>query len=699
MKATEANFLQFLAGNNKQFIIPIYQRTYSWTFEQCKQLWDDIIRLTNHPEIPGHFIGSIVYIAKGIYAVTAIQPLLVIDGQQRLTTISLLLAAIGKVADEQGDHPNISSNRIRNFYLTNFQEVGELSHKLVLTQSDKETLINLVNGIPLPSNPSKRIIENFDYFERLIREKKPDLEMLFEGLGKLLIVDVSLDRSQDNPQLIFESLNSTGLELSQADLIRNYILMGQEPEIQTYLYQKYWYPMEKSFGHNEYIEYFDRFMRDYLTIKSEGKIPRISEVYKEFKIFAPIKNHVSIEPTVKDIFAYSKYFVSLAFEQSTDSEISNAISNINILKVEVVYPFLMEVYKDLNEQIISKCDFIEVLQMVESYVFRRVICGIPTNSLNKTFASLYREINKEKYMESLKAALLNKDSYRRFPTDDEFKREFVIKDVYNFRNRNYLLRKLENFSRQIELVNVENYTIEHIMPQNEELSSAWKNELGLDWKQVQERYLHTIGNLTLTGYNSEYSDRSFIEKRDYVDNKGFRNSPLNLNQGLSSLEHWNKDTICARAENLSQIALQIWKRPELSEEILVKYRKTRSNEDDFQYDIQHFEYLQGNMLELFHLLEKRVMNLDSSVRMEFKKLYIAFKATTNFVDIVPQKNRLRLSLNMPFEKINDEKGICKNVSGLGRWGNGEVEVGIDSITQIDDIMKLIVQAYRYQTED
>lgn len=699
MRATEANFLQFLSGNNKQFIIPIYQRTYSWTFEQCKQLWDDIIRLSRNPEIPGHFIGSIVYIAKGIYAVTPIQQLLVIDGQQRLTTISLLLAAIGEIADEKKEYPEISLNKIRNNYLSNFQADGELRNKLILTQSDKDTFINLANGTPSPLNASKRILENYEYFKRLINENKTDLENLFEGIGKLLIVDVSLDRTQDNPQLIFESLNSTGLELSQADLIRNYILMGQEPQTQVKLYEKYWYPMEKSFGQNEYTKYFDRFMRDYLTIKNEGQIPRIKEVYKEFKIFAPISNNQNIEQIVKDIAKYSDYFVTLAFEQSTDNEILNAIKDINTLKVEVAYPFLIEILKDFNDNTITREELLLVLRMVESYVFRRAICGIPTNSLNKTFATLYREIITENYVESLKAALLNKDSYRRFPSDEEFKREFVIKDLYSFRNRNYLLRKLENFNRRVELVNIENYTIEHILPQNENLSEKWRNELGANWKKVQERHLHTIGNLTLTGYNADYSDRSFLEKRDYPDNKGFRNSPLNLNQGLSSLDHWNEDTIQKRASRLAKEALRIWRKPDLPEETLIKYRKTQVIGKDFQYDITQYEYLQGKMLELYYLLEKRITNLDSSVRIEYKKLYIAFKAVTNFVDVVPQKNRLRLSLNMPFEEIIDEKGLCKDVTGLGRWGNGDVEVGIDSEGQIDDVMNLIEQAFIYQIDD
>jgi uncharacterized protein with ParB-like and HNH nuclease domain len=326
MKATEANFLKFLNVSNQQFTIPIYQRTYSWTITQCKQLWEDIIRVATEPKIPGHFIGSIVYIASGIYAVSATQQLLVIDGQQRLTTLSLLLAALGKAIDQSGQPMEISSRKIRNYYLINPEEDGDAQYKLLLTQSDRETLRSLLGGIEMPTKPSNRILENYRYFEEQIRECKQSLDIIYQGIGKLIIVDVSLDRTQDNPQLIFESLNSTGLELSQADLIRNFILMGLEPREQTDLYKKYWYPMEESFGHNEYSNYFDRFMRDYLTIKNNGRIPRIDEVYKEFKIYVR-GQALTMQETVSDIYQYSKYFVRLAFERETD-EVIQVILNV-----------------------------------------------------------------------------------------------------------------------------------------------------------------------------------------------------------------------------------------------------------------------------------------------------------------------------------------------------------------------------------
>jgi uncharacterized protein with ParB-like and HNH nuclease domain/predicted transport protein len=702
MKATEASFIQFLQGNDKQFIIPIYQRTYSWTIPQCKQLWEDILRVAQRSDIPGHFIGSIVYISKGIYTVSSVQQLLVIDGQQRLTTLSLLLLALSKAVAKDGSSKEITEKKLRSYYLLNNDEDGDLHYRLLLTQSDRETLMRLLKHQPQPAKHSQRIMENYAYFEKLIQETSVGLDILFLGISKLLIVDVSLDRTQDNPQLIFESLNSTGLELSQADLIRNYILMGLEPKEQTELYERYWYPMEQSFGHNESSNYFNRFMRDFLTIKNKGRIPRIEDVYAEFKAYLRSQPSLTVRDVVADVYRYCQYFIKLAFETEQDREIKAALKDINTLKVDVAYPFLLEVFDDYEHKRIQHADLLAILRMVESYIFRRVICGIPTNSLNKTFATLYREIDPAHYLESLQAAFLVKDSYRRYPGDEEFRQQFVIKDVYNFRSRNYLLRKLENAQRTKELVNVEDYTIEHILPQNEHLPAEWQKMLGPNWQQVQARYVHTIGNLTLTGYNSEYSDLPFPKKRDYPQNKGFRNSPLFLNQSLARLERWNEAAIQARAQGLADQAVQIWGAPHLAEAALNRYRQAKGkdgDEDNGQViGLDHYDYLKGHILDLYHVFRHRVLNLDASVREELKKTYIAFKSVTNFVDIEPQRSRLRLSLNMPFQEINDPKGMCKDITGLGRWGNGDVEVGLASEKELDDVMELVQQALDWQTD-
>ncbi|MHC5597372.1 MAG: DUF262 domain-containing protein [Nostoc sp.] len=558
MKATETNFLKFLEGN-KQLIIPIYQRPYSWKIPQCQQLWNDILRAANDNTISGHFIGSLVYMVDSVYLTAVIPKLLVIDGQQRLTTLSLLLSVLSKAIRASNEKIDISSEALEDFYLFNRYGKDSERYKLLLNQKDRETLIRLLKGTEIPSDKSQQIVENYRHFESKIHKPDIDLNALYRGICKLMIVEISLERDRDDPQLIFESLNSTGLELSEADKIRNYVLMGLQPEKQDEIYNLYWHPMEKSFDKTANSELFDRFIRDYLTIKSRsGTVPNIRDVYSSFKAYVQDKKDTLIKEIVADVYLYSKYFVKLAFPQETDQEIKQLITDINTLRVNVAYPFLIEVYDDYIQSKIALQEFITILRLVESYVFRRSICGIPTSSMNKSFATLSREIDRENYLESLQIALNGKKSYKRFPGDEEFRREFVVKDIYNFRGRNYLLRKLENYERK-ELVNVEEYTIEHIMPQNSNLSLEWQADLREDWKEIQAKYLHTIGNLTLTGYNPELSDRPFIEKRDI--NGGFADSPLRLNRGLQHLKQWNETEINKRAESLADMAVKVWSSP------------------------------------------------------------------------------------------------------------------------------------------
>ncbi|MEH2443745.1 DUF262 domain-containing protein [Nostoc sp.] len=559
MKATQTNFLNFLEGN-KQLIIPIYQRPYSWKITQCQQLWNDILRAANDNKISGHFIGSLVYIVDSVYLTAVIPKLLVIDGQQRLTTLSLILSVLSKAIRASDEKIDISCEALEDFYIFNRHAKGDDRYKLFLNQKDRETLIRLLEDPEIPSDESQQLVKNYRHFESQIRKLDIDLNSLYRGICKLMIVEISLERDRDDPQLIFESLNSTGLELSEADKIRNYVLMGHQPEEQNEIYNLYWHPMEKNFDKTAYSELFDRFIRDYLTIKSRaGTIPNIRDVYSSFKIYVQGKKDTLIKEIVADVYLYSKYFVKLALVQESDQKIKQLIMDINTLRVDVAYPFLIEVYDDYIQNKITAQEFISILKLVESYVFRRSICGIPTSSMNKTFATLSRDIDREKYLESLQIVLSSKKSYKRFPGDEEFRRELVVKDIYNFRGRNYLLRKLENYERK-ESVNVEEYTTEHIMPQNPNLSLEWQSDLGEQWKEIQAKYLHTIGNLTLTGYNPELSDRPFIEKRDKKDG-GFADSPLRLNRGLQHLKQWNETEINKRAEILADMAVKVWSSP------------------------------------------------------------------------------------------------------------------------------------------
>lgn len=700
MKATETNLLKFLR-KSPQFVIPIYQRNYSWTEAQCQQLWSDLLRSGRDEQINGHFIGSIVYVERGLSTVTTQEALLVIDGQQRLTTCTLLVAALAKHF-EANQLPELldsfSARKLHNYYLLNPEEDGERRYKLILSETDKKTLLAIIKSAPMPAEISTRIEQNYTLFQALINKHQDELKAICQGLAKLLIVEVSLDRTQDNPQLIFESMNSTGLELSQADLIRNYILMGLEPKLQTELYQSYWRPMEKSFGQKAYVTHFDPFMRHYLTAKT-GEIPNVREVYAAFKAFARA-SQLDTTALVADIHAYASYYCAMALGAETESKLKEAFHDLRELKIDVAYPFLLDVYHDYKQARLAADELVSIVRLVESYVFRRAICAIPTNSLNKTFPGLSRTLKKDRYLESVRAAFLLLPSYRRFPGDEEFQRELKQRDLYNFRSRSYWLRRLENHGRKERIV-VEDYTIEHILPQNEVLSSAWQAELGPDWKQTQQKYLHTLGNLTLTGYNSEYSDYPFAYKRDQVINAdgkkiGFKYSALNINEGLGEVEKWNAAAIQTRAERLARDAAKVWAAPQLDSSILDAYRPSATNAGQHYSIDDHPHLTSGTTRTLFDALRKEILELDPCIYEEYLKLYVAYKAETNFVDVVPQARRLRLSLNMPFSEIDDPKGLCTDVTNLGRWGNGDVEVGLSSLDELPYVMGLIRQSFDRQ---
>lgn len=689
MIASAKNLLSIIK-EPKQFVIPIYQRTYSWQIKQCDLLFNDILEAADAEQ--GHFVGSIVYFQPDIHSIAEIDKYLVIDGQQRLTTITLLILALVRFIEKNPDcEIETTAKKLKNYYLFNSEEDNDLYYKLLLTKKDKETLNNLLRNRPLPENHSERIIENYDYFYEKIT--KENINKIYKGLQKLIVVNVTLERDKDNPQLIFESLNSTGLNLSQADLIRNYILMGQAPYFQKHLYETYWYPMEHSF--NENISSLPSFMRDYLTMKLSN-IPKISDVYDVFKdYFNSNKEDLGIEAIVKDLYEYSQYYTAIALQKEENDELKTIFKEISKLKMETSFPFLIAIYGDYTNEVITRKEFIEILTFTKNYVFRRAICGIPTNSLNKTFATFYKNIDKDNYVESVKANYLLMDGYRRFPNDTEFTREIRLKDVYNFRSRNYLLESLENYNRR-ELVSAENYTIEHIIPQNPRLSIQWQEELGENWKQIRDKYLHTLGNLSLTAYNSELSDKAFADKKTITG--GFNKSPLFLNESVSEANQWNEDAILRRADKLAERAIKVWASPNLSEEVLNAYRE-ESTREVVEYTIDDYEYLQNDMLELYNLFSERVLSIDPIIRIEFKKLYIAFKAQTNFVDVVPQKTKLRLSLNIDFDKIRDPKNLCRDVSGLGRWGNGNVEVNLSNLSELNDVIKLVQQAFEEQIED
>ncbi|KUJ83803.1 hypothetical protein AWR36_008265 [Microbulbifer flavimaris] len=685
MKAQDLQFTQLLEGS-KQFVIPIFQRAYSWEISQCQQLWDDIVRVGSNPDLNSHFIGSAVYIPE-TNVDAAIPRWLVIDGQQRITTMTLLLLALKSHLEREDIDEPISAAQLEDYYLKNRYGKGEAAYRMLLTKTDKDSLIRLLDGKPIGDDGSLRIAENYQFFaERIAQES---LDNIWKGIKKLMIVDVCLQQGIDNPQMIFESMNSTGKALTQADLIRNYVLMGLEHDLQTRLYEDLWRPMEVEFGAENYSERFDEFMRFYLVIHTGNTRLKKAEVYDQFKAYS--RGH-EVETLLISLREYASYYCRIALGGEKDPHLYEVFHDIRELRADVTYPFLMEAYKDFTDGLLDHEKFLAVARLVESYVFRRAVCDIPTNSQRQTFATLMKGVDKDQYLESVKASFQLLPSYRRFPKDDEFMRQMQVRNLYKFNRRSYWLRRFENHGRK-ERVPVNDYTIEHIMPQNQELSAQWRMDLGEDWQRIHEQYLHTLGNLTLTGYNSEYSDKSFKDKRDM--DGGFRQSPLRLNEGLGQCEKWSEAAIQARAERLAKGAIQIWAAPNLPAETLQQYRKVEP--DTTTYTIDDHQHLQdGRTRELFEILRTRLLQLDECVTESFFKLYVAYKAETNFVDVVPQARGLRISLNMDYPEVDDPRGLCRDVTGVGRWGNGNVEVRLDDPSDLNYVIGLARQSLEKQ---
>ncbi len=680
MKADATTLLKFIKDNQKnQLVIPIYQRLYSWEKEQCKQLWDDIVKTGGSDQIEGYFIGSILYVLDGI--THSNNTLLIIDGQQRLTTITLLLTALrNHLSDE------VKRKEIENDYLINSDEDGDKKFRLILSESDKDTLLSLIDKDRRnPSEPSSKIVENFKLFEEWV-SNTDKLETIFKGLEKLMIVEIALEKGKDDPQLIFESMNSKGIELAQTDLIRNYIVMETEIEKQEGFYNKYWRAMEEEFKQNK--KWFDRFIRHYLTIKTR-EIPNINKVYVALKDYRQ-KEGIGIEDLLKDLQKYCGYFCQIVFKKEADKDLNKALGFLVDLERDVIYPLLLELYSDYSDGILSKDDFRRSIALIESYICRRAVCGLGANSLNKVFPSFTKHIQKDEYFKSLEAHFGYLTNNQRFPNNDEFKDRFITIDFYKFKKREYFFERLEKFDTN-ETVNTKGLTVEHIMPQK--LTEEWERDLGENFQEIHDKYLHTIGNLTLTGYNHEYSNKSFQEKK-YME-KGFKQSPLGLNQSLKDLESFGEEEIKKRANDLADLALKIWTYPNLDAETLEKYKPKKDKKEKKVYDLNSYKF-GPHSRELFDILSKGIKALDEKIVENFNQDYISYKFSKNFVDIVVQTKDLKLYLNMKFNELQDEKNLARDMTNKGHLGNGDIEVKLETKENIPYCLGLIKQALEKQ---
>lgn len=563
MKATETRVQDFLSSNKTRFVIPVYQRNYDWTQEQCKQLFNDILLVGQHADISAHFIGSIVYVHDDVYTTSGIKELVIIDGQQRLTTLTLIYLAIYKLAQEL-NNIELAHEINETFLINKFAAEGE-KLKLKPTENNDKVFSSLLNDHECVQFLGfSRLIENYNYFRKCISEN--NYKEVLQGLRKLIFVEISLDRQKDNPQRIFESLNSTGLELSQADLIRNYILMGLNSEDQNRIYKSYWSNIEhyaKNDTNNNNL--VSDFIRDYLTLVNK-KIPNKSKVYQEFKSRYPFNNVNELENSLKDIKRLVVHYNKLVNPANElDKDICKQLEYINQLEINVAFPFLLQVYDDYACERINKADFIAVLELVQSFIWRRFIVSLPTNALNKIFMSLYEKVSYDNYVESFQTALMQRTGTMRFPRDQEITDALLTKDMYNIKTKNrlYFLERLEHHNNN-EIIQISGntaITTEHIFPQNPDLK--WKQELSNDdYHAMLDTYLHTAANLTLSGNNGKLGNKSFTEKRD-LPNSGYKASGFWLNKQLAKLDAWNVEVLHQRYKDITTRFFEIWPLPSM----------------------------------------------------------------------------------------------------------------------------------------
>lgn len=571
MKADEARFMD-LIKKDVQFKVPIYQRLYDWNTSHCQTLLDDILQLLRNPEISIHFMGSIVYIdekPQGI--ITDVREVLLIDGQQRITTFTLIFLILEEVAKREG---NNLAEQIRNEYLINQYSKSDNKNKLILTRNDNEILEMLLSGQSYENNDSN-IIKNYEYlkteFEKILEEFS--VNDIFDNISRIMVVDVGLFHGQDNPQQIFESLNATGKALTDADLIRNFLLMNLESDFQNEIYLNYWHPMEELLGDDltDFLEFFAYMKKSVST--------NIKDLYKDFKML--FYKEVSVEEDLagdvekfaKQLHQYSKYYDTILRANDKANEVNNALNDLNRLEYYSHIPLLLRVFNeyDYGKGDLSSSEVQDIVKVIESFLFRRSICNIPTNSLNPIFRTMWKKIKdseesldefiantslKNKIINDLKSGERNK----RWPDDDEFTEKLIYNDLYMHRFDRHLLEELEKISSKESKKNFDGFSVEHILPQTsgdpEKLSDNWKQMLGEDYVEIRNKWLHKMGNLTLTGYNPELSDNDFDFKKNMPN--GFKGSPVKLNLELAKYEIWNEDAILDRSHKLAAMAIERW---------------------------------------------------------------------------------------------------------------------------------------------
>ena len=669
MKGTECKFIKYMEGADKRFVIPVYQRNYDWKTENCKQLYDDLVKIIKEHR-KSHFFGSLVsvYNPDGHN-----EEFLIIDGQQRLTTVSLLFLAMYNLIDKGiivSETANLKQ-RIFEEYLVDKWKPEDTRIKLKPVKNNQKAFGKLFSDSTEHIRESNLTV-NYDYFYDRIQKQEITIDQLYDAICCLEIINIRLDRD-DNPQLIFESLNSTGLDLSEGDKIRNFILMGLSPKEQEVYYEKYWNKIEVCTKYD-----VSAFIRDYLSVKQQI-IPQQKKIYINFKEFVEL-GKIETESLLVEMLAYAKRYQILLDGKSGSAVLDTCIDRLNRLETTVTRPYFLEVLRLYSENKLTLAQVTEIFLTMENYLFRRTMCDLPTNALNKIFLMLHREIvrydgTEDNYVEKLKYALLSKKERARFPDDEEFKAAFAERPVYlmNSKNKTYILERFENFGTSEDKdvyrhCDDGTYSIEHIMPQH--LTPVWQKELGDDYEQIHKLWLHRMANLTLTAYNSKYSNSSFTEKKTMQN--GFDDSGIRMNTWIAKKDKWTLKEIEERNEHLMGRALMIWARPTTAFKPVEKQLDTCTLEDD--------EILSGRLIARFSYknTEQPVTSWVEMYQKVLKILYAEDKTIITKLAVSSEDNiALHFSMNPTEFTKNVEIG-----DGIFVWTNTNTQSKLSVLKRI-----------------
>lgn len=555
--------IQYLR-NADRLIIPVYQRNYDWKEQHCRKLYDDLCN-TIRLKKKHHFFGGIVSVSDPMGSSS---DYLIIDGQQRITTVTLLLLAMANLIKEEKVIPADETlyAQIIKRYLADEINPNHRKMKLKPIKGDQRSYERLW-GDPFDYDYASNITQNYLYFYEQIQKQEITIDQLFSAVERLQIIDITLTPPDDDPQLVFESLNSTGLDLNEGDKIRNLVLMNLAIETQERYYDTYWNPIEKYAGYNRQNNTYDvsGFIRDYLSIKLR-RIPGMKDVYNTFRDYAE-KHGAQIESLLSDILAYAKrYHQLLEGQPAFPAQLKASIYRLNRFESNVTRPFLLEVLRLNEEKILDIQTVTEVFRTVEAYLLRRAICDLPSNALNKVFLTLCNDIRRldgtyDQFLEKMRYTLANKKEKAAFPTDEEFSEGLRNKNIYAMppRYKAYLFERFENgdsaeYKAIYALLDQGEYTIEHIMPQK--LSHAWYTEMGDRAETIHDEWLHRLANLTLTAYNPKYGNASFQEKKTMQD--GYLQSGIKMNQRIAQKDHWGMEELEDRNTYMTQSALMLW---------------------------------------------------------------------------------------------------------------------------------------------